>query len=1097
MRVGDFELLSELGRGGMGIVYEARQLSLSRRVALKILPPGLGLTDQAVQRFQREARAAARLHHTNIVPVHATGEEAGCHYYAMELIEGQPLSDVLSDLTGQGSSSLMDETLTRLGGDEQDENRAEETTSRPTSGITSLSDSSSGGRRWFDAVARLIAEVADALDYAHERGVIHRDIKPANLMLSKNGRLCVTDFGLARVAQEPGMTVSGSLMGTPAYMSPEQVAARRMKLDHRTDIYSLGAVLYEMLTLRKPFPGESREEILGSILAKEPRKPRRINPRVPLDLETICQKAMEKDPGRRYGSAGELAEDLRQYLQRGLITARRAGPLRRTAKFVRRHPLGATITAAVLVVVLLGSWARHASTQRTIEVARRSVADARYFLSQGEYRKGLESVDAARALAPDLPDARMMRARTLMMLGRHAEAVAEAEALLAANPDDWAAHLVLAAAGPHVPTVQVASHVAAVETHAPDTADAHYLRSLLIESSAEAIVQLDRALALDPGHAAALLARAQRHVDLKDFPAALLDGERLAAIRPRSAQGRRVIAWVHYNLHDPERALAEYERAIELDPGDPLTYLWRAWVHKSPTTYRHIDGLLPSTGKTAEAIADLTRAIEIDPDYAVYHRERADAHYRLGQYENAIGDALRAIELDPNDLAAYNTWGYACLFSERLDEIPEIIEQMTAAFAGWSDRHAIADGLGNIALGHQAVGMMDLAIAGADRMIEVAPDYYQAYFVRQWLRRRVGDVPGAEADLVRAASIELLDPKELILRGSGFSQVGHPELALADFDRSIELAPQWADPYHLRAHLQEASGRLDESLADYDRAISLAPRWAKLYGDRGRVLAATGRHDDALADFETALEIDGQNVDALLNRAEVRLQAGRVELAMVDIDRLIELNPDDPWAHATRARALHLGGRADEALAAIELAMERSPGLWHFYPRRATYLLYGEVDCAAAVADLDRALELAPASWYDVAHVIATIQVTELAVACPREFDPAAALESAKFAAEAAPRDPVIQATLGMALYRAGRFREARDALVRTAERSMPEPEPWELFGLAMAEWESGNGAAARRAFEHGLAREERAVPANPRDSRARNEAAELLGFEP
>jgi serine/threonine protein kinase len=253
-RLGDFELIGELGRGGMGIVYEARQVSLNRRVALKVLPPALGLTGQATRRFEREAQAAAKLHHTNIIPVHAIGEEGGHHFYAMELIENQSPDRVLSDLLGEGSNPLMESTVKQA---------LAEIRPRPLSAsreqqATSISDTSSGGREWFDTVAKLVAEVADALHYAHDRGIIHRDIKPANLMLSKEGHLCITDFGLARMAQEPGMTVSGSILGTPAYMSPEQIATGRMKLDHRTDVYSLGAVLYELLALQRPFPGESR-----------------------------------------------------------------------------------------------------------------------------------------------------------------------------------------------------------------------------------------------------------------------------------------------------------------------------------------------------------------------------------------------------------------------------------------------------------------------------------------------------------------------------------------------------------------------------------------------------------------------------------------------------------------------------------------------------------------------------------------------------------------------------------------------------------------------------------------------------------------------
>jgi serine/threonine protein kinase len=209
-RLGDFELQREIGRGGMGVVYAARQVSLDRRVALKVLPPALGLTPQAKKRFEREARAAAKLHHTNIVPVHAVGEHDGHHFYAMDLIEGQSLDHVLHQMVDEGTNALMEATVTQT---------LAEILPRPATPSqeneeTSLSDTSAGGREWIDAVVKLIAEVADGLHYAHGRGIVHRDIKPANLMLSREGRLCITDFGLAQVLQEPGITVTGSFLGS-------------------------------------------------------------------------------------------------------------------------------------------------------------------------------------------------------------------------------------------------------------------------------------------------------------------------------------------------------------------------------------------------------------------------------------------------------------------------------------------------------------------------------------------------------------------------------------------------------------------------------------------------------------------------------------------------------------------------------------------------------------------------------------------------------------------------------------------------------------------------------------------------------------------
>src|SRR5262249_52281964 len=325
-RLGGFEIENRLGSGGMGVVYRARQLSLNRPVALKVLRPGLALTRNGLARFQREAEAAAKLHHTNIVAVYAEGEDHGVCYYAMELIEGQSLDRVLRRLREHQASPPA-------GGNLVDCVPAPPTDAPPAS-ATTLSGSGTGGA-YFDTVARWVADAADALDYAHRQHMIHRDIKPANLMLSPDGRVTLMDFGLARLLEEPGVTASGEFLGTPRYMSPEQVAAGRTRGDHRTDIYSLGATLYELLTWRPPVSGKTREQAVTQILTHEPVPPRRLNRKMPVDLETICLKALEKDPERRYATAGALADDLRRYLNRFAIAAKRAGLVARLAKLVR------------------------------------------------------------------------------------------------------------------------------------------------------------------------------------------------------------------------------------------------------------------------------------------------------------------------------------------------------------------------------------------------------------------------------------------------------------------------------------------------------------------------------------------------------------------------------------------------------------------------------------------------------------------------------------------------------------------------------------------------------------------------------------------
>jgi len=385
VRIGDFRIEKRLGSGGMGTVYQAFQISLHRRVALKVLPPGFAMSRGAVKRFHREARAAAKLHHTNIVAIYAEGEESGTCYYAMEMIEGQSLGQIIEALRAAKAQAPEPHTSTATEGST---NREQSALTGPAKTALQTSETLTAGastQRYFDTIARLIADVADALDYAHKQGIVHRDVKPSNLMLGNDGRLSLMDFGVARMMEDQSMTVTGSFVGTPHYMSPEQISGAADKLDHRTDIYSLGVTLYELLTLECPFAGDNREQIIAQTLNKEPRRPRRINDRIPADLETICCKAIEKDPNQRYETAGALAEDLRRYVNRYTIRAKRSGPMDRIIKFVRRHKLPVAMVVGITLataVAGLSTWKYMTSRwaqKHVIPQIRRLVHQGKYF----------------------------------------------------------------------------------------------------------------------------------------------------------------------------------------------------------------------------------------------------------------------------------------------------------------------------------------------------------------------------------------------------------------------------------------------------------------------------------------------------------------------------------------------------------------------------------------------------------------------------------------------------------------------------------------------------------------------------------------------
>jgi WD40 repeat protein/serine/threonine protein kinase len=341
--LGDFRIIREVGKGGMGIVYEAEQLSLRRRVALKVLPFAAALDAKHLQRFKNEAQAAACLHHTNIVPVFGVGCERGVHYYAMQFIEGQTLAALIAELGRGGAANGAGDAL------ELTVPYAPGAATPPVAARST--ERSTRSPAFFRTAAQLGVQAAEALEHAHQQGVIHRDIKPGNLLLDGRGHLWVTDFGLARLGSDAGLTMTGDLLGTIRYMSPEQASGERVAVDERTDVYSLGVTLYELLTLQPAYNGQSREEVLRQIAFEEPRPPRRLNDKIPAELETIVLKAMAKVPEERYATAQELADDLRLFLEDKPIRARRPSLRQRAAKWARRHK---TVVRAALAVLVLG-----------------------------------------------------------------------------------------------------------------------------------------------------------------------------------------------------------------------------------------------------------------------------------------------------------------------------------------------------------------------------------------------------------------------------------------------------------------------------------------------------------------------------------------------------------------------------------------------------------------------------------------------------------------------------------------------------------------------------------------------------------------------
>lgn len=379
--IGDYELVEEIARGGMGVVYSARQLSLNRMVAVKMILAGQLATPTEVRRFRAEAEAAATLQHPNIVAIHEIGEHHGQPYFSMDFIEGQSLAELSRDgpLPARRAAAIMQ-------------------------------------------------TVAEAIGHAHQRGILHRDLKPSNIVLDILGRPHITDFGLAKqVESELGLrasnlTLTGQVLGTPSFMSPEQVSGQRDAVRPTTDIYSLGAILYCLVTGRPPFQGESIQQVFAQVTTAQPLSPGLLNPALPRDLETICLKCLEKEPQKRYATASELADELKRFLHDKPIRARPLGPFAKACRWGRRNRTVSVSAALMLALVGGFSWHNWRTVTELRNTAPSFVALAESLVAAQKFPEALERIEVALRLQPRRPDYLVHKGNILLALLRLSEA---------------------------------------------------------------------------------------------------------------------------------------------------------------------------------------------------------------------------------------------------------------------------------------------------------------------------------------------------------------------------------------------------------------------------------------------------------------------------------------------------------------------------------------------------------------------------------------------------------------------------------------------------------------------------------------------------
>jgi serine/threonine-protein kinase len=904
-QVGDYRILREIGRGGMGVVYEAEQQALGRRVALKVLPKTVAGDGSAQVRFQREAKAAARLHHTNIVPVFDVGQDGEHLYYAMQLIHGQGLDLVIQDLRrlrAQSGTTPMAaersiaasltagrferENLAGEGGADSKATAAYEG-SAPSSavlpGLSELSTVTSNRGAYFRSVAQIGLQTASALAYAHGRGIIHRDVKPGNLILDTTGNVWVADFGLAKTG-DSAMTHTGDILGTVRYMSPERF---RGQCDVRADVYALGMTLYELLTLKAAYASGDRLKLIEMIRQTEAASPRSIDTRIPLDLETIVMKAIDKDPKRRYQSADEMAEDLRRFVNDEPIKARRICSLERFGRWCRRNPAVAGLTAAILLLMAVGTavstWQAVVATRAREDLAAKhaELAD-----EQAKVQARFELVQKAIALfhtgvSEDvlLKNAEFKELRT-RLLKEAAGFYADLEKLLAGQTD-VKSRKALAAAYFQLGTLtaNIGSHPEALAIHRKALA---LRRELAAEAGAGVGTRLDVARSL--GAVGGLLkttgdpAEAMRAWEEMRYIATELEAEEPA---------RAVLAASNHNIG---RLLTETGRLVDaLVTFDKARAIRQRLADANPTvsgyqgdlasTYQEIGWALHSTGRSVDALKMFNQALAIVQRLADRHTSATSFQHHLATCHQNIGWLLARSTTPAQALEPYRK---ALAIRRRLaDANPAVIYFQEWLGLAYKDLGWVLARTGQLT---QGLEMHQRALAIFQKLADANPTvlYFQLALAHSyqdigWVLARTGQPATALREYGYSVALfqklAKADPTGAeYTRGLGFShagrawvriQTGEPKEAVADLRRALDL---WAKCPSQDLELRFERSRTLAQLAGLgtDPKSGITTDEAKAFADR----AADALRDAVRSGWAQPAELKEPDFDALRGRTD-------------------------------------------------------------------------------------------------------------------------------------------------------------------------------------------------------------------------------------
>ncbi len=1006
-QLGRYPVTGQLGAGGMGQILQVWDENLGREMAAKVIK---GRTDPLVlDKFIREAQITGQLEHPNIVPTHELGLTPDQRiYFTMKRVQGEDLATMLDDERETVGAMLQDKDGPR------------------PSSRRLVADIATVRRRSLSEMLQIFLKVCDAVCFAHSKGVIHRDLKPANIMVGQFGEVQVMDWGLASqlgqpdpvaaactldlgggplaelarrgAAGQPLTTLDGTVVGTPHYMPPEQARGEISALDRRADVYALGAILYQMLTLELPFEGSSAWDVLlqvaqGQLIAPTERTPGR---EIPRDLEAVVLKAMAARPSQRYDTVERLKRDIEAYLEGRLLQAAEYSTWQVVTKWAARHK-PAVIAAAVILLTLLvtlggTSWQwRRAEAELSKRVAAEEVRKAmEIYDRKGDLDKVNQYLTQAEQALPDHHGLLRLRGRIALDQKKWSQARGLLDRALTRQPRDYLTHFLLYrwyAEQGRGNTAEAQTHVkAAAEYGTRDSAiglwglakraymDSARLARSEMRKKLELGVELStEALAKQEAFAWALIIRGLCHKDLENWEASQADHDRVITLTgwPNAYLNRGNL---RHAMKRYDKALEDYDKALRLDPQSFSAYNSRGDLHLDAERYD-------------EARADFDKAINLNPKFSRAYNNRGVLHYEIRRYDEALADYAQAIRLDPESARAHMNRG------KLHDEMKQYHKARSDFDKAINLNPKLAVAYDARGLLHYAMKRYDKARADFDKAINLNPKFSRAYNNRGVLHYEIRRYDEALADYAQAIRLDPQLPKAHMNRGQAHHAMKRYDKALADYDNAIRLDPQltmahlyrgkWhqkmkrydkaltdydnairLDPlldktYFHRAGLHEEMKRPHKALADFDSAIRINPRWPLAYRNRGRLRRLMTQYDGAQSDFDKALSIDPSHHETYYERGLLQRLLKKHEKALEDFNQAIRLNPRSAWAYWERGKLHNKTGHPAKALADYSAVIHIDPRFVEAFVNRGN--LHRELNhYDKALADYDKAILIAP-----------------------------------------------------------------------------------------------------------------------------------------